>query len=204
MLGIPRERDGFCMRTAVDDFILKKHSKDNQEERLQISCKLTINHSINKAFNSGILLVDFPICLINPLILSPLTSGIVCIMLGCDRDEVHLAYKTVPKQFQQSTTDSDQDSFGDEGESLVNNYRWLSEFCTKSIPTRAVLLTNLDGFNHKEQFLVNTIMIMVNSVCVGRVQMDKIADLEPFGLLHDHKVFRSSRCYRLPYPDYLQ
>jgi hypothetical protein len=156
MLAMRREQDGICM-PKTNGFISTKHSRGFHDERPQKSWKLTINHSINKVFNSGILLVDFPICLINPLILSPLTSEIACIMLGCDRDQVYLSYETIPRQVQRNAADSDHDTYADEGESLINSYRWLSEFCTKSIPTRAVLLTNLDGFNHKEQFLVKTL-----------------------------------------------
>lgn len=89
-------------------------------------------------------------------------------MLGCDRDQLYLAYETLPKQYQAKhdigVNTDEGTSFENEEKSLLNNFRWLSEFCVKSIPTRAVLLTNLDGFNHKEQFLVILI-------CFGNVNI---------------------------------
>lgn len=105
-------------------------------------------------YSFGVLTTDFITGLIDPIILSPLGSNIACIMLGCDQHHVRFTYEYLEEPKKQTGLHYPLHEAYD-GPPALEEFNWMSEFCTNEIPTRSILLISTLGyFNQQDHMFV--------------------------------------------------
>lgn len=121
-------------------------------------------------FQRGILLLDLTRGLISTRVLSlNYSTRIACTMLSIDNQRICLSYDQLSDGMRSYNSNNiadervvHEEDIKMQSKIIGGEYEkadWLSEFCTKEIPTRSILLRNVGGLNHHEQFWVRQTLL---------------------------------------------